>query len=43
MILDEAQNIKNAETLRWQGLVAIKARSKVLVTGTPVQNIIDEL
>ncbi|KRX08854.1 P-loop containing nucleoside triphosphate hydrolase [Pseudocohnilembus persalinus] len=43
MILDEAQAIKNINSIRWQILLTIKARNKLLLTGTPIQNSMAEL
>ena len=43
MILDEAQAIKNASSLRWKSLLGLKCRNRVLLTGTPIQNSMDEL
>nr|QBK46516.1 helicase SRCAP isoform X1 [Philasterides dicentrarchi] len=43
MILDEAQAIKNINSIRWQTLLTIKARNKLLLTGTPIQNSMAEL
>jgi len=38
MILDEAQNIKNFKSQRWQILLNFKTHSRLLLTGTPLQN-----
>jgi chromatin-remodeling ATPase INO80 len=38
MILDEAQNIKNASSLRWKTLLGLNCRNRLLLTGTPIQN-----
>ena len=43
MILDEAQAIKNAASLRWKSLLNLKCRNRVLLTGTPIQNSMTEL
>lgn len=55
MILDEAQNIKNWKSQRWQALLNIRARRRLLLTGifekknhhnvlgTPLQNSLMEL
>jgi SNF2 family DNA or RNA helicase/uncharacterized Zn finger protein len=43
IIIDEAQNIKNSETLQSLSVKAIKADSKVALTGTPVENRLTEL
>jgi SNF2 family DNA or RNA helicase len=43
IILDEAQNIKNFKSKRWQMLLNIKAKRKLLLTGTPLQNDIMEI
>ncbi|KAL4003237.1 SNF2 N-terminal domain family protein [Acanthocheilonema viteae] len=42
-ILDEAQNIKNFKSQRWQTLLNIRARRRLLLTGTPLQNSLMEL
>ncbi len=38
VILDEAQSIKNAFSLRHQALLSLKAKSKIALTGTPLEN-----
>lgn len=43
MILDEAQAIKSAASKRWTTLLAFKTKSRLLLTGTPVQNTMSEL
>lgn len=43
MILDEAQNIKNFKSQRWQTLLNIRSRRRLLLTGTPLQNSLMEL
>ena len=43
MILDEAHNIKNFQSLRWQTLLTFKTRARLLLTGTPLQNSLTEL
>ena len=43
IVLDEAQNIKNFKSKRWQMLLNFKARRKLLLTGTPLQNDIMEI
>lgn len=43
IILDEAQAIKNMNSLRWNTLLSIQSRNKLLLTGTPIQNTMAEL
>lgn len=43
LILDEAQNIKNFKSQRWQLLVNFQAERRLLLTGTPLQNTLMEL
>ncbi|KAF2200648.1 hypothetical protein GQ43DRAFT_441374 [Delitschia confertaspora ATCC 74209] len=43
LILDEAHNIKNFKSLRWQTLLNFRTERRLLLTGTPLQNNIDEL
>lgn len=43
MILDEAQAIKNMNSQRWNILLRFKARNRLLLTGTPIQNGMQEL
>ena len=43
LILDEAQNIKNASSKQSQAVRKLKARSRVALTGTPVENHLTEL
>ncbi|OGR19298.1 MAG: helicase [Desulfobacterales bacterium GWB2_56_26] len=43
VILDEAQAIKNSATKRSQAAMALKARFKLITTGTPIENHLGEL
>ncbi|VDO95310.1 unnamed protein product [Heligmosomoides polygyrus] len=43
MILDEAHNIKNFKSQRWQALLNVRSHSRLLLTGTPLQNSLMEL
>lgn len=43
LILDEAHNIKNFRSQRWQTLLSFKAQARLLLTGTPLQNNLSEL
>ncbi|KAI9835442.1 MAG: hypothetical protein M1819_002360 [Sarea resinae] len=43
MILDEAHNIKNFRSQRWQTLLTFRTRARLLLTGTPLQNNLTEL
>ncbi|KAL4449582.1 hypothetical protein ABPG74_007405 [Tetrahymena malaccensis] len=43
MILDEAQAIKNINSMRWKTLLSFNSRNKLLLTGTPIQNTMAEL
>lgn len=43
MILDEAQAIKSISSQRWKILLGFKARNRCLLTGTPIQNNMQEL
>lgn len=43
LILDEAHNIKNFQTQRWQTLLTFRTHSRLLLTGTPLQNNLQEL
>ncbi|KAK2754727.1 swr1 complex component [Arachnomyces sp. PD_36] len=43
MVLDEAHNIKNFRSQRWQTLLGFKSRARLLLTGTPLQNNLTEL
>jgi superfamily II DNA or RNA helicase len=43
VVLDEAQAIKNAETKRAQAVQALRAGFRLALTGTPVENYLDEL
>lgn len=38
LILDEAQSIKNALSKRHQALLSLKAKNKIALTGTPLEN-----
>ncbi|XP_060528585.1 helicase domino isoform X2 [Cylas formicarius] len=43
LILDEAQNIKNFKSQRWQLLLNFQTDRRLLLTGTPLQNNLMEL
>ncbi|APA09215.1 hypothetical protein SS1G_14268 [Sclerotinia sclerotiorum 1980 UF-70] len=43
MILDEAHNIKNFQSQRWQTMLNFNTRARLLLTGTPLQNNLTEL
>lgn len=43
MVLDEAHNIKNFRSKRWQTLLTFNTRARLLLTGTPLQNNLTEL
>ncbi|KAI8072982.1 SNF2 family N-terminal domain-containing protein [Gongronella butleri] len=43
LILDEAHNIKNFRSQRWQVLLNFNAQHRLLLTGTPLQNSLVEL
>ncbi|XP_025417913.1 helicase domino isoform X3 [Sipha flava] len=43
LILDEAQNIKNFKSQRWQLLLNFQSERRLLLTGTPLQNNLMEL
>ena len=42
-IIDEAQYIKNIQTQNYQTVTQIKAKQKIALTGTPIENSIKEL
>jgi superfamily II DNA or RNA helicase len=42
-ILDEAQHIKNHQTQRARMIKTIRARHRLVMTGTPIENSLDEL
>jgi DNA helicase INO80 len=43
MILDEAQAIKSSSSTRWKSLLSFQCRNRLLLTGTPIQNSMQEL
>lgn len=43
MILDEAHNIKNFKSQRWQTMLNFNTKHRLLLTGTPLQNNLNEL
>ncbi|KAJ2004533.1 putative DNA helicase ino80 [Coemansia thaxteri] len=43
MILDEAQAIKSSSSARWKTLLSFHCRNRLLLTGTPIQNSMQEL
>lgn len=43
LVLDEAHNIRNFNSQRWQILIRLKTHARLLLTGTPLQNSLTEL
>lgn len=43
MVLDEAQAIKSATSMRWKLLLGFNCRNRLLLSGTPIQNSMAEL
>lgn len=43
MILDEAQALKSSQSQRWKTLLSFQCRNRLLLTGTPIQNGMQEL
>lgn len=43
MVLDEAQAIKSSQSSRWKSLLSFSCRNRLLLTGTPIQNSMQEL
>lgn len=43
MILDEAHNIRNFNSQRFQVLIRLRTKARLLLTGTPLQNSLTEL
>ena len=43
MVLDEAQAIKSSSSTRWKSLLSFQCRNRLLLTGTPIQNSMQEL
>jgi len=43
MVLDEAQAIKSSSSARWKLLLGFHCRNRLLLTGTPIQNSMQEL
>ncbi len=43
IIIDEAQIIKNRQTKKYQAISKLKCKHKIILTGTPIENSIDEL
>jgi len=43
IVIDEAQNIKNPATLNWKTVSSLPARWKIALSGTPVENKLEEL
>jgi superfamily II DNA or RNA helicase len=43
IVLDEAQNIKNSDSLATQAAHALKGRFRLALTGTPIENRLEEL
>ncbi|KAL9120300.1 MAG: hypothetical protein Q9187_003143 [Circinaria calcarea] len=43
LVLDEAHNIKNFRSQRWQALLTFRTQARLLLTGTPLQNNLTEL
>ena len=43
IVIDEAQIIKNRQTKKYQAISQLSCQHKILLTGTPIENSIDEL
>lgn len=43
IIIDEAQIIKNRQTQKYQAISKLKSKHKIILTGTPIENSIDDL
>jgi SNF2 family DNA or RNA helicase len=43
LVMDEAQNLKNPSTQNWKALSQITAKWKVALSGTPIENKLEEL
>lgn len=43
IIIDEAQIIKNRETKKYQAIKTLKSLQRILLTGTPIENSIDDI
>ncbi|POM65468.1 ATP-dependent helicase [Phytophthora palmivora] len=43
MILDEGHSIKNSNTSRFKRITALRARTRLVLSGTPIQNKLNEL
>lgn len=43
MILDEGHSIKNSKTSRFKRITAMRARNRLVLSGTPIQNNLNEL
>ncbi|MGL4306560.1 MAG: DEAD/DEAH box helicase [Mycobacteriaceae bacterium] len=43
VVLDEAQHIKNSSTQQAKAIASVNARHRIALTGTPVENRLDEL
>jgi helicase SWR1 len=43
LILDEAHNIRNYNSQRWKVLIRLRSKARILLTGTPLQNNLDEV
>lgn len=43
VVIDEAQAIKNRETLRYKAAIRLRARFRLITTGTPIENHLEEL
>lgn len=43
IIIDEAQIIKNRQTKKYQAVSQLNCKHKIILTGTPIENSIDEL
>ncbi|KAF2483782.1 SNF2 family N-terminal domain-containing protein [Neohortaea acidophila] len=43
LVLDEAHNIRNFNSQRWQVLIRLRTSARLLLTGTPLQNSLTEL
>ncbi len=43
IVLDEAQKVKNSETISYRALFSLRSSFRMMLTGTPIENTISEL
>lgn len=43
LVIDEAQTIKNRDTKRYKAIAQLKCRHRIILTGTPIENSVEDM